>query len=232
MLGSNPPFINWKGIHFNGQHNIHPRTSGHLELSNPNGPGWANPITGSFDDPRLVGRDGRKYGPLPNDWARLNGIYAYGQHSLIDYEIGTTNIIEVSTLLTSEDAIIQGDSPVVARLFNIGERETELTLLVATLPDDMRLEQVAESVLLANSIQLFAAGVSAHDQLLKWTIRDSNRLRRDIRRARTSFASCFGRGVANRRKHPLQIYEVSSFTIPSPIFPAGPLADRNAGPKP
>ncbi len=41
--------------------------------SNPSGRGWANPETGSFDDPRMTGRDGKPYGPLPRSWARYRG---------------------------------------------------------------------------------------------------------------------------------------------------------------
>ena len=38
-------FIDWKGINFNGQHQVHPRAVGHVQLANPDGPGWANPGT-------------------------------------------------------------------------------------------------------------------------------------------------------------------------------------------
>ena len=46
-------FIDWKGIHFNGQHQVHPKLVGDVHVANPVGPGWADPETGSFDDPRL-----------------------------------------------------------------------------------------------------------------------------------------------------------------------------------
>jgi hypothetical protein len=64
-------FIDWKGIHFNGQHQIHPRLVGDIQLANANGPGWADPSTGRFTDPRFLGRDKRPYGPLPREWARF-----------------------------------------------------------------------------------------------------------------------------------------------------------------
>jgi putative heme-binding domain-containing protein len=38
-------FIDWNGIHFNGRHQVHPRVVGKVLLSNPTGPGWANPET-------------------------------------------------------------------------------------------------------------------------------------------------------------------------------------------
>ena len=135
------PFIDWQGIHFNGRHNIHPRLSGEVHLSNPSGPGWANPRTGSFDDPRLVGRDNRKYGPLPNDWARLHGIYSHGSRTVVSYQIGATEVAESAALLNDNDAEISGRAPTFARLMNIGPREKEMTLLVATVDPAMVMQQ-------------------------------------------------------------------------------------------
>ncbi|MBI3468662.1 MAG: c-type cytochrome, partial [Planctomycetes bacterium] len=68
-------FIDWNGINFNGRHNIHPRLVGKVHLANASGPAWVNPRTGSFEDTRLRGRDGRPYGPLPRDWAHYRGLY-------------------------------------------------------------------------------------------------------------------------------------------------------------
>jgi hypothetical protein len=64
-------FIDWRGIHFNGQHQVHPKLAGERHVENPVGPGWADPRTGSFTDPRFLGRDKRPYGPLPRKWARF-----------------------------------------------------------------------------------------------------------------------------------------------------------------
>ena len=62
-------FIDWRGIQFNGEHQIHPRIMGQVIAANPTGPGWANPTTNQFvDDQRVLGRDGRQYGPLPRAW--------------------------------------------------------------------------------------------------------------------------------------------------------------------
>ena len=74
-------FIDWNGINFNGQHEIHPRIVGQVELANPIGPGWADPQTGSFDDPRFRGRDGRPYGPLPRSWAHFRASTATATRS-------------------------------------------------------------------------------------------------------------------------------------------------------
>ena len=36
-------FIDWNSINFNGEHQVHPRVVGRIEIANPDGPGWANP---------------------------------------------------------------------------------------------------------------------------------------------------------------------------------------------
>ena len=45
-------FIDWNGINFNGRHQIHPQAVGETSFAVPNGVAWADPKTGSFDDPR------------------------------------------------------------------------------------------------------------------------------------------------------------------------------------
>ncbi len=145
------PFINWQGIHFDGRHNIHPRVSGDVHLSNLNGPGWANPKTGLFDDPRLVGRDGRKYGPLPNDWATLKGIYSHGPRTVIDYKIGQTQVQESPMLLTADDAILKGNATTFARAMNIGSRDRDMLLQVATIEQGMRISNQGKAVVLDSS---------------------------------------------------------------------------------
>lgn len=88
-------FIDWKGIHFNGQHQVHPKLIGERHVASPTGPGWAHPETGSFVDPRPLGRDKRPYGPLPRKWARFKGTYAYGDRTVIAYTVGDADILEV-----------------------------------------------------------------------------------------------------------------------------------------
>ena len=67
-------FIDWNGINFNGQHQVHPKLVGERRtFANPVGPGWADPETGRFDDPRPSGRDGKPYGPLPRVVGAVQG---------------------------------------------------------------------------------------------------------------------------------------------------------------
>ena len=89
-------FIDWNGIHFNGRHGVHPKLVGDVRIANPVGPGWADPKTGSFDDPRPKGRDGRPYGPLPRAWARYLGTYPFGDMTILSYTVGETPILEAA----------------------------------------------------------------------------------------------------------------------------------------
>lgn len=88
-------FIDWKGIHFNGQHQIHPKLAGAIQAANPVGPGWADPATGSFQDPRFLGRDKRPYGPLPRGWAKFRGLHHFGDQTIIAYTVGDANVLEL-----------------------------------------------------------------------------------------------------------------------------------------
>jgi putative heme-binding domain-containing protein len=88
-------FIDWKGIQFDGQHQVHPKLVGDRQVENPVGPGWADPETGSFKDPRFLGRDHRPYGPLPRKWGQFKGTYAYGDRTVIAYTVGDAPILEL-----------------------------------------------------------------------------------------------------------------------------------------
>ena len=133
-------FIDWNGINFNGQHGIHPRVAGQVQVANPTGPGWANPSDGTFSDTRLRGRDGRAYGPLPRDWAHYKGMYYHGQEVIVSYTVGDTQVLEMPGLAPVDD------TPVFTRTFNVGARQGDLTLRVATEAEPKpMLEQIAEA---------------------------------------------------------------------------------------
>ncbi len=87
-------FIDWEGILLNDNHETYPRTIGQLQFETPVGPGWANPATGSFDDPRFTARDGRQFGPLPKKWANYKGLYHHGNTVIIAYSVGGAAILE------------------------------------------------------------------------------------------------------------------------------------------
>ncbi len=120
-------FIDWNSIHFNGSHGTHPRVVGDVVLANPAAPGWADPATGSFDDPRSPDRDGKRHGPLPKSWLRFRGQALYGDRSILAYDVGTTPVLE------SPGLVRPGDRPILTRTFEVGPRDRELTVQVAHL---------------------------------------------------------------------------------------------------
>ena len=50
-------FVDWRGIAFDGSHGTHTKIVGETAFTNPDVPGWANPMTGSYSDARLLGLD-------------------------------------------------------------------------------------------------------------------------------------------------------------------------------
>lgn len=115
-------FIDWRGINFDGSHGTHPRVVGTVGFETADGPGWANPDTGKFDDPRTKGRDGKPYGPLPANWAKYRGLYHVGDRAVIAYTVGGTKVLESPGLIETKAA------PVFTRSFEIGPREKEMKL--------------------------------------------------------------------------------------------------------
>lgn len=121
-------FIDWDAILFNGRHGVHPRLVGRIHAANPTGPGWAEPESGSFDDPRLRGRDNRPYGPLPREWAHYRGLYDFGNQVLVAYTVGDAQVLETPGVETAQAA------PVFTRTMQIGPRNKDLVLQVAAHP--------------------------------------------------------------------------------------------------
>jgi hypothetical protein len=89
-------------------------------------PGWADPETGRFDAPRLRGRDGKPYGPLPRKWARYRGLYHYGNQAILSYTVGTAEVLD-----TSASAVAADNKVVVTRTLNIGKSPRDLLLRAA-----------------------------------------------------------------------------------------------------
>jgi glucose/arabinose dehydrogenase len=96
------------------------------------GPGWANPATGKWDDPRFTARDGRKFGPLPKSWAIYKGLYHHGDNIIISYAVGSSNVLEQ---LGMEK---KGDQTVFTRTLDISSSSSRLKLKVA--PKTNRVE--------------------------------------------------------------------------------------------
>ncbi len=135
-------FIDYNGIMFNGRHAVHPRIVGQVHMANPIGPGWANPASGDFMDPRLRGRDNKPYGPLPREWAHYRGMYHFGNQVLLSYTVGRTPVLEMPGVDTT------GEIPLFTRTFEIGSREEDLILQVAHLTQDSPLQTASPSVVI------------------------------------------------------------------------------------
>lgn len=115
-------FIDWHGVLFDGRHAMTPRSVGDQHFANPIGPGWANPETGTFEDPRFKARDGRRFGPLPKTWAKYNGLYKHENRIVVSYRIGDAEILESYRLEASD---------VWVRTVNVGKSTHDLKLRVA-----------------------------------------------------------------------------------------------------
>lgn len=132
-------FIDWNGIHFNGRHGVHPKIAGKPLFAVPTGPGWADPATGSFADPRPKGRDGRPYGPLPRAWGRFRGLYAYGDRTVVAATIGDADVLELAGM--EHDA--SGSGVVVTRTIETGKSSRDLRTRVA--PEDASAAVVGDA---------------------------------------------------------------------------------------
>jgi hypothetical protein len=89
---------------------------------NPVGPGWADPGTGSFADPRFHGRDDKPYGPLPRDWTHFEGAYFHSNQVVIAYTVGDAHVLELPGYERSDEAIA------FSRTLNIGKSSRDLLM--------------------------------------------------------------------------------------------------------
>ncbi len=169
---SHERFIDWRDIQFNGEHGIHPRIVGNTVFANASGPGWASPVHGSFEDEeRTWGRDGRRYGPLPKAWGQFRGLHTVGSQTIIEYRIGSTDILESPTQLVSN----QG-APIFGRILNIEAHDHAMELRVADLHDEDEVPDVLSDgkVLSSSSVKVgtWRAGVDGDVDGLEWRYSD------------------------------------------------------------
>ena len=134
-------FVDWNGIQFNGRHGVHLRANGDVLAATRTAPGWANPDTLSFEDSaRVVGRDGRRYGPLPNGWAKFLGLHRYENRVVLRYQVGQTKVLESPIEVSSSNA--------VARILQVGSRPTELKMAVMDVPADASVSGTNNALLI------------------------------------------------------------------------------------
>jgi len=107
-------FVDWRGIAFDGSHGSHTSLTGDMHFINPDAPGWASPTGKWDDDARVTGKDGKRYGPLPRDWVRFEGLYESGNRVVIASSIFGARVLE------SPGWIDYGATPVFTRAINVG----------------------------------------------------------------------------------------------------------------
>ncbi|MEM8488536.1 MAG: DUF6797 domain-containing protein [Bacteroidota bacterium] len=134
-------FIDYEDILLDDQHNVFPRTVGKVQFENPIMPGWANPETGNFEDPRFVAVDGRPFGPLPRSWAHYKGLYYHGDRVVIKYTVGDAEVLETYDLERNADA----NAPVISRTLNITPSSVPLKLRIA--PEHIDVQSLVDGIM-------------------------------------------------------------------------------------
>lgn len=161
-------FIDWKGIAFDGSHGTHTSVVGDKAFVNPVGPGWANPGTGTFDDPRLRGRDNKTYGPLPRSWAHFEGTYVSSNRVIVAYTVGDARILEMP------GQEMTGSQIVFSRVLNIGRSTHDLQLRLAPETSSVALVGGSSSTLVrTNGFHLLSIPASATPLHVKVLMADS-----------------------------------------------------------
>src|SRR2546430_5836968 len=81
-------YITTHGVAFDGGHGAHPKIDGAQKFGTRQAPGWAD-ANGSFEDPRK-----EKFGPLPAEWCRYDGLHVVGMDVVLSYIVLGTKIHE------------------------------------------------------------------------------------------------------------------------------------------
>jgi len=148
-------FIDWKSIAFDQSHQTHPSIAGDLHILNPASPGVARPSDGSFEDERMRGADGKRYGPLPRSWAKYRGLYQYGPRSVLAYTVGAAEILESPGLIETNEATV------FTRTFNLSKSGDPLRFRIAPTGATVRLDGPAQGVALVSSNGLWILRIAA-----------------------------------------------------------------------
>ncbi|MDB6039323.1 MAG: Cytochrome c, partial [Verrucomicrobiales bacterium] len=158
-------FIDWRGIAFDGSHQTHSSIAGETAFVNPVGPGWANPESGTFTDPRFHGRDDKPYGPLPRAWAHYKGTFFHDNKVVIAYTVGDTEILELPGWEAS------GGASLFSRTLNVGKSSRDLWMRVA--PENVSVSlatQNAATLVKTNGFTLLRIPANATPLKLKLLI--------------------------------------------------------------
>ena len=119
-------FVDWRGIAFDGSHGTHTSIEGDTILINPDQPAWQNPATKDWKDLRIIGRDGRRFGPLPRSWVQYLGLFQHGDQTVIHYRIGDREVHELP------GRIEYGEASVLTRTLHVGPGKDDLITHLAS----------------------------------------------------------------------------------------------------
>ncbi len=120
-------YITTHGVAFDGGHGAHPKIDGDQRFGTGQSPGWAD-ATGSFNDSRK-----EKFGPLPSEWCRYDGLHVVGSEVVLSYTVLGTKVRE------QPSSVVVGDQVGFVRTFEIARARTDLSTVIAEL-DNGRAE--------------------------------------------------------------------------------------------
>ena len=103
---------------------VHTSIKGDAVLITPDKPAWRNPASGDWEDQRIIGRDGRRFGPLPRSWVKYLGLFQNGDRSYY-YCVGDREIHELPGYIE------YGKGSVYTRTLHIGPGEDDLVSRLA-----------------------------------------------------------------------------------------------------
>ena len=93
-----------------------PTPNGRVIVSQPAGPGWAEP------GGKSGGRGGRYTAPLPKEWAKYQGLYVHGDRVVLKYTVHGVEVLDAPRLET------KAGKPVLMRTLLVGPRTAPLRL--------------------------------------------------------------------------------------------------------
>jgi len=133
-------FVDWKGIAWDGSHQTHASIRGKIGFTTPPGPGWAEPRSGTWDDPRPLGRDGRPYGALPRPWSHFEGVHLRDDQVALAYSVGEARVLE------QPGAVFKGENVVAfKRMLNIGQSASALEIRLAPASNTVEVRGLAHA---------------------------------------------------------------------------------------
>ncbi len=126
--GWNGGFVKLKGVAFDGGHGPNPGPVEGAKIvfqTNP-GPGWSKGE--DLNDPRKLptgpGAATVPFGPMPREWAKYKGLYLHGDNVVINYTVGSANVLELPAV---EEAAGQ---TLLSRTFNVSGKGSHAANLV------------------------------------------------------------------------------------------------------